>query len=319
MLGDPQFFVLGITGNRYHLHPVTERGWDAFDVIRGPDKNRSDLAGVSVLVVDDNAGSRNILVEELQTWALRASSVSSGADALRELKRTQEEGRPYQVALVDSRMPGMDGFDLVRALRDTSLTTAVIMMLTSDDYYSSVRRCRELGVAPHLLKPVTPFELQVALQQAVSPAASGVEPAELEEKKPVGKFHILLAEDNLVNQRFAVRTLEKMGHQIVVAQTGEEALAVLQSEKIDLVLMDVQMPEMDGLAATREIRKREHGQAHIPIIAMTAHAMKGDRESCLEAGMDDYISKPINREELQQVIERVMKIWRETLDAQPLN
>jgi CheY-like chemotaxis protein len=127
-----------------------------------------------------------------------------------------------------------------------------------------------------------------------------------------------LAEDNLVNQRLAVRMLEKMGHQVVVAQTGQEALHSLRSEKFDLVLMDVQMPEMDGFAAAREIRRREQGgQEHVPVIAMTAHAMKGDRESCLEAGMDDYLAKPINREELQQVIERAMKSKKEAYSTQP--
>jgi two-component system sensor histidine kinase/response regulator len=190
-------------------------------------------------------------------------------------------------------------------------------MLTADDYYSSVRRCRELGIAPHLLKPVTPFELQTAIRQTISPITS--EPSQIGRKEELfGRFRILLAEDNLINQRFAVRTLEKMGHQILVAQNGEEALAVLKTEKIDLVLMDVQMPEIDGLAAAREIRKRElGGRERMPIIAMTAHAMKGDRENCLDAGMDDYIAKPIAREELQQVIERVMKARREALSPQP--
>jgi CheY-like chemotaxis protein len=192
------------------------------------------------------------------------------------------------------------------------------MMLTSDDYYSSVRRCRELGIAVRLLKPVTLFELQTAIQHIVAPAADEAKKPYREEKAPSAQFRILLAEDNLVNQRFAVRTLERMGHQVVVVQTGQEALAALQAEKVDLVLMDVQMPEMDGLAATREIRRREQGtQEHLPVIAMTAHAMKGDRESCLDAGMDDYIAKPINREELQQSIERVMNARKETVSTQP--
>jgi two-component system, sensor histidine kinase and response regulator len=137
-----------------------------------------------------------------------------------------------------------------------------------------------------------------------------------EVKRTSRPFRILLAEDNLVNQRLAVRMLEKMGHHVVVVQTGEEALDALQDEKFDLVLMDVQMPEMDGFAATREIRRREQGgQGRLPVIAMTAHAMKGDRESCLEAGMDDYLAKPINREELQQAIERAMKPRKEAVSA----
>jgi CheY-like chemotaxis protein len=137
-----------------------------------------------------------------------------------------------------------------------------------------------------------------------------------EQKPPSRRFRVLLAEDNLVNQRLAVRMLENMGHQVVVAQTGHEVLSALQTMKFDLVLMDVQMPEMDGFAATREIRKREQGgQDHLPVIAMTAHAMKGDRESCLDAGMDDYLAKPINRDELQQLIEHAMRPRNETVRA----
>jgi CheY-like chemotaxis protein len=192
------------------------------------------------------------------------------------------------------------------------------MMLTSDDYYSSVRRCSQLGITTHLIKPVGLRELLAAIRQVVSPVTGEEQPPRHEQKTPSRRFRILLAEDNLVNQRLAVRMLEKMGHQVVVAQTGQEALHSLRSEKFDLVLMDVQMPEMDGFAATREIRRREQGgQEHVSVIAMTAHAMKGDRESCLEAGMDDYLAKPINREELQQVIERAMKSKNEAFSTQP--
>jgi CheY-like chemotaxis protein len=282
-------------------------------------RKKPELAEVSVLVVDDNASNRIILEDELRACGLTVKAVSSALEALRELQEAARQGSPYQIILADSRMPRMDGFDLVRAIRQSpEISVATVMMLTSDDYYSSVRRCRELGIAVRLLKPVTLFELQAAIQHIVAPSTDEAKHPYQEEKAPSTQFRILLAEDNLVNQRFAVRTLERMGHQVVVAQTGQEALAALQAEKIDLVLMDVQMPEMDGLAATKEIRKKEQGNPeHLPVIAMTAHAMKGDRENCLDAGMDDYIAKPINREELRHAIERVMKMKKETVGTQP--
>jgi signal transduction histidine kinase/ligand-binding sensor domain-containing protein/DNA-binding response OmpR family regulator len=278
------------------------------------------LVGIRVLVVDDNATSRRILEEALKTWKINAAAVGAGSDAVRELHEAAEQSRPYQLVLTDSRMPGMDGFELIEEMRkapETSIPT--VMMLTSDDYYPSVRRCRQLGVKAHLLKPVKLFELKAAVRHAVSPAADEMEYSQQDEKQPSSQYRILLAEDNLVNQRFAVRTLEKMGHRVVVAQTGRETLEALENEKFGLLLMDVQMPEMDGYAATKEIRRREQGsQEHLPVIAMTAHAMKGNREGCLDAGMDDYVAKPINREELQQVIDRVMKARKVVLTPQPI-
>jgi ligand-binding sensor domain-containing protein/signal transduction histidine kinase/CheY-like chemotaxis protein len=279
---------------------------------------QTDLVGVRVLIVEDNSSTRTILEEELNAWGLRVQTVATVNSALSELLEAAKQGSPYQVVLADTRMPAMDGFDLVQAMQQApEITTATVMMLTADDYYASVRRCRELGIAPHLLKPVTPFELQTAIRQALSSITSEPKQTERNERSSE-RYRILLAEDNLINQRFAIRTLEKMGHTIIVVQNGAEALAALMSQKVDLVLMDVQMPEMDGLAATREIRKRELGsQEHMPVIAMTAHAMKGDRENCLDSGMDDYIAKPIARVELQQVIERVMKARKESLSTQP--
>jgi signal transduction histidine kinase/CheY-like chemotaxis protein len=278
---------------------------------------QTDLVGVRILIVEDNPSTRTILEEELNAWGLRVRTVATVNSALSELLEAAKQGSPYQVILADSRMPAMDGFDLVQAMHQApAIGSATVMMLTADDYYASVRRCRDLGIAPHLLKPVTPFELQTAIRQAIFSVTS--EPSTAERKEKLSeRYRILLAEDNPINQKFAIRTLEKMGHTILVAQNGAEALATLKSQKIDLVLMDVQMPEMDGLAATREIRKKELGsQEHMPVIAMTAHAMKGDRENCLNAGMDDYIAKPIAREELRQVIERVMKARKESLSAQ---
>jgi signal transduction histidine kinase/CheY-like chemotaxis protein/ligand-binding sensor domain-containing protein len=276
-----------------------------------------DLAGVRVLVVEDNASNRTILEQALKTWGIDADVAGSAAEALSRLHEAARREKPYQLVLTDGRMPGKDGFNLVEEIRRSlPARPAIVMMLTSDDYYASVRRARELDVAAHLLKPVRLSELLAAIRHA---AASGPPPLpRLNEQaeQVLGQFKVLLAEDNLVNQRLAVRLLKKIGHQVVVAQTGREVLDALRAEKFDLVLMDVQMPEMDGFAATREIRKSEQGrQEHIPVIAMTAHAMNGDRESCLKAGMDDYLAKPINSVELRQVIERVMKVQTEPVSA----
>jgi CheY-like chemotaxis protein len=215
-------------------------------------------------------------------------------------------------------MPGTDGFELVQQIRQSpEAAPATVMMLTSDDYYASVRRCAQMGINAHLIKPIRLCELLAAIRQAILPVTDEVHDSFPVASQPSRRLRILLAEDNLVNQRLTVRILEKLGHQVVVAQTGEDALNALATEKFDLVLMDVQMPEMDGFAATREIRRKEQGShERLPVIAMTAHAMKGDRESCLEAGMDDYLAKPINRVELQQAIERAMKLRKEEVSAQ---
>jgi CheY-like chemotaxis protein len=269
---------------------------------------QQDLAGVCALVVDDSASNRGILYKALRTWGLSVGLAGSAADALRELREAVRQGKPYQLLIADGHMPETDGFELVQQVRQSSEPApATVMMLTSDDYYASLRRCGQLGVNAHLIKPVRLCELLAAIRHAITPAEGEVQAAFPASAKPSRQLRILLAEDNLVNQRLTVRMLEKMGHQVVVAQTGEDALSALAAQKFDLVLMDVQMPEMDGFAATREIRKREQGRhERVPVIAMTAHAMKGDRESCLEAGMDDYLAKPINRQELQQAIDRIM-------------
>ncbi|HET8890752.1 MAG TPA: two-component regulator propeller domain-containing protein [Candidatus Angelobacter sp.] len=277
-----------------------------------------DLVGMRVLVVDDNASSRAILEEALKTWGLEVHSVDSGSEALSLLQQAALGEKPYRLLLADSRMPGMGGLSLATEMRRSlAMPVATVMMLTADDYYSSIRRCREIGIAAYLLKPVKLPELLAALRQALSPIAAEAQQPPKEEKSSSRKFRILLAEDNPVNQRLAVRMLEKMGHFVAVAQTGKEALDALQAGKFDLVLMDVQMPEMDGFAVMREIRQAEMGgQGHLPVIAMTAHAMKGDREECLAAGMDDYLAKPINSQELMQVIERVMTARKEPASIQ---
>lgn len=277
-----------------------------------------DLVGIRVLVVDDNASTLAILEDALKTWGLVVHTVGSGSEALRMLQQAALGEGPYQLLLADGRMPGMSGLSVAMEMRRSlAVPVATVMMLTADDYYSSVRHCREMGIAAYLLKPVKLSELLTAIRQALSPVAAAVPLPMTDDKLSSPQLRILLAEDNLVNQRLAVRMLEKMGHLVAVAQTGKDALDALRTGKFDLALMDVQMPEMDGFAVTREIRKAEQGRPdHLPVIAMTAHAMKGDREECLAAGMDDYLAKPINREELRQVIERVMAARKESVSIQ---
>jgi signal transduction histidine kinase/CheY-like chemotaxis protein/ligand-binding sensor domain-containing protein len=268
-----------------------------------------DLAGFRVLVAEDNASNRAILEQAIKAWGIEVDVAESIPEALHLLLESTQQEKPYQLVLADSGMPVQSGFDLVEEFgRSRPVAASTVMMVTSDDYHSSVRRSNELGVAAHLLKPVRLSELLTAIRQAVAPAPPEAALQHEEAKHEANPLRILMAEDNPVNQRLALRLLKKMGHQVTVTQTGKEALDALRSEKFDLVLMDVQMPEMDGFEATREIRKNEQDrQEHLPVIAMTAHAMNGDHERCLKAGMDDYLAKPINREELRQVIERVMK------------
>jgi signal transduction histidine kinase/ligand-binding sensor domain-containing protein/DNA-binding response OmpR family regulator len=273
-----------------------------------PSAGPQELRGASVLVVDDNQNSRAVLEQMLDAAGMRASSAASAASALDMLQTAAQQGRPYQLLLVDSRMPEADGFDLAAKVAKMPSKTPIVMMLTSDDYNVSAQRCRKLGIGSYLIKPVKQCELLAAIRGILLPEGGEAKLQPQERQPSPAQLRILLAEDNLVNQRLAVRLLERMGHEVVVAQNGKEVLEILRSGPFDLVLMDVQMPEMDGFVATREIRKWEQGrQTHVPVIAMTAHAMKGDRENCLEAGMNGYIAKPINRLELQRVIEEVLK------------
>jgi PAS domain S-box-containing protein len=265
--------------------------------------------GLPVLVVDDNATNRRILTEMCTNWRMRPSAADSGPQALVSLERAKTAGDPFALVLLDSDMPEMDGFALAGQIKQTpELAGATIMMLTSARQPGDAARCRELGIAAYLTKPIKQSELldtiltilsaqppdQLQPQQAI--------PHSADERR--SGLQILLAEDNPVNQRLALRLLEKQGHTITVANNGLEALMALEQHPFDLVLMDVQMPELDGFAATAAIREKERKTgAHIPIIAMTAHAMKGDRERCLAAGMDSYVAKPIQAQELKAAIE----------------
>ncbi len=268
------------------------------------------LEGARVLVVDDNLTNRRILGETLASWGMRPSLAEGARAALGLLDQAAVAGHPFRLLLVDANMPEMDGFELVQRIRsDARLESAVIMMLTSGAQRGDATRCRELGVAAYLTKPIGQPELRSAILDAlgapstdVSAAAGMVLPRRSESGK---RLRILLAEDNVVNERLATRILEKRGHVVVHATNGREAIERFQQGGLDLILMDVQMPEVSGFEAAAAIREMEqaHG-GHIPIVAMTAHAMEGDRERCLNAGMDGYIAKPIRAKDLLEEIER---------------
>jgi CheY-like chemotaxis protein len=274
------------------------------------------LPGVKVLIVDDNATNRRILENMLRNWGMKPTLAEDGMHALRELSSAIERNDPYGLILTDMHMPQMDGFALIERIRKKpEWLAATIMMLTSAGHQGDSARCRELGISTYLLKPVRQAELREAVTRALgahdqttSAAAIGA-PAKtrfVHDARPASSsLRILLAEDNLVNQKLALRLLEKRGHRVVIAGNGRDALKALeQDDGFDLVLMDVQMPEMDGIEATAAIRKKERGTGiRVPIIALTAHAMKGDRERCLASGMDGYLTKPIQPHELDDVIE----------------
>ena len=271
----------------------------------------AELAGVPVLVVDDNVTNRRILMDLLWNWRMLPSAAASGEEALSLLRRASERGNPFRLILTDVNMPGMDGFDLVTRIRGAFPDSApVIMMLTSGEQQGDAARCRQFNVAACLVKPVRSGDLRLSIEMALAGQSMG---EKQDGKQAAAKTldagspgaRILLTEDNPVNQRVAKRILEKAGHQVTLAGNGEQAIAVWSVEPFDLILMDVQMPEMDGYQATSEIRQRERitGE-HIPIIAMTAYAMTGDRERCLAAGMDDYVSKPIDAKILLAMVEK---------------
>jgi PAS domain S-box-containing protein len=267
------------------------------------DEALPDLNGLRVLVVDDNATNRLILEETLQSWGMVVETVEGGRQAIAALQNAKTSGTPFSLVISDVHMPLMDGFMLADQLRSMeAFRDTVLIMLTSGGRAGDVRRCEQLGVRAHLMKPVKQSELLDAIVDAVNGYATGDSVAEAgEEIEALPPLNILLVEDGRTNQIVAVGLLSKWGHAIDVAENGEEAVKLWESKPFDVVLMDVQMPVMDGLDATRRIRQLE-GDRRTPIVAMTARAMTGDRERCLDAGMDDYISKPVRKLELYRVL-----------------
>jgi two-component system, sensor histidine kinase and response regulator len=274
----------------------------------GPVHRAEDLEGMPVLVVDDNATNRRILEEMLSNWRMRPTVVATGPAALAELERAWAAQEPYPLLLLDALMPEMDGYTLAELVKQhPCVSDTTLLMLSSAE--GSAARARELSIAACLMKPIKQSELFDAIRGALGAARGpeGAAPEEAPAVVPRRRLRVLLAEDNAVNQKLMVRLLEKWGHQVAVAVNGQEALAAVAKEHFDLVLMDVQMPEVGGFEATAAIRAREKETGgRLPVVAMTAHAMKGDRERCLAAGMDDYLPKPIQAHELLAVIERAV-------------
>jgi signal transduction histidine kinase/CheY-like chemotaxis protein len=271
------------------------------------------LDGVSVLIVDDNATNRRILTEYTRRWGMTAEQAASGELALGAMARAEGEGRPFALILVDAIMPGMDGFELAeRISAGEGGEKAIILMLTSSDLNCGAQRCRASGIEHCLLKPIDRDSLFESIAQALGYAGreTRVEAAPIESARPPGLrrgLSVLLVEDNPVNRAVGARLVERLGHEVTVVEDGMKALETIERRGFDLILMDVQMPEMDGFDTTRAIRERESATgARTPIVAMTAHALKGDREKCLARGMDGYVAKPVTHQELEQEIRAVL-------------
>ncbi|MGO9012015.1 MAG: response regulator [Bryobacteraceae bacterium] len=276
---------------------------------------------MSVLIMDDNPTNTTILAEMLRAKGMEALAVENGEAALVALDQAIATGRPFPLAILNFRMPGMDGFTLATRIRARAdLRGTHLFMLTSARQRGDAARCQDIGIEAYLLKPVKESALIEAIVRSLGqPTVAGVTPPArhlLSESRR--KLRVLLAEDNLINTMLAVRLLEMQDHSVTVANDGKEAVALVEGGGFDVVLMDVQMPNMSGLEATAAIRAIERGTGkHVPIVAMTAHAMKGDEERCLKAGMDGYISKPLQRSPMMEVIARVTSPAAESAERLP--
>jgi two-component system, sensor histidine kinase and response regulator len=296
-------------GSRFHFNlrmpPVQARQ------VQSPSgQSLQTLRGVRVLVVDDSATNRRITQGILSQWGMSVTLAEGGKQALEECSAALTQAKPFALLLTDLQMPDMDGFTLVEKIRERNDLAAIpIMMLSSAGQRGDGARCQKLGVSAYLLKPVRQSELRGAILKVLSAGEQNVQLPlvtryNLQAAAPPVSLRILVVEDNQVNQRLAMRLLEKRGHQVTLAGNGLEAVAAVEKTTFDLVLMDLQMPEMDGFEATAALREREKEMGtHLPVIALTAHALKGDEEQCLEAGMDGYLTKPIRPQELDAVLE----------------
>jgi CheY-like chemotaxis protein/HPt (histidine-containing phosphotransfer) domain-containing protein len=297
--------------------------------LRTAPSRRADLRDLSVLVVDDNETNRRIVHTQVLSWGVRNGMAGDGHGALEMLKNAAEEGDPYDLGILDLNMPGMDGMELASRIKaDPAIASTQLILLTSMGLRGEAKQARGVGFAAYLTKPVRqsklydaiatvmgapPFEGQAGMRPAYEEAPivtrHSLEEARAHSRERLWRAHVLVAEDNQVNQKVAVKMLERLGYRADVAANGLEALEALSRIPYAAILMDVQMPEMDGYEATAEIRRREKGEARgTPIIAMTANAMQGDRGKALEAEMDDYVSKPVKPKELEAALERWVSI-----------
>jgi signal transduction histidine kinase/CheY-like chemotaxis protein len=298
-------------GSTFTFTVVLEKQTDVQPVVRtAPEQFRR----LKVLIVDDNATNRRLLRHQLGSWGCRFEEAESGHSALERLRAALRANQPFSLALVDYQMPSMDGEELARTIKsDPTLARLPLILLTSVTGGGQVARSEAAGFAAYLAKPIKQSQLfdciatVVATPEPEAPLTKSkfVTAHTIEQAREHARLRVLIAEDNLVNQKVAIRTLDKLGFRCEIAANGKEALEALERTRFDVVLMDCQMPEMDGFEATKRIRESEQGkERHIPVIAMTANAMAGDRDACLQAGMDDYIAKPFNPSDLVSVIEK---------------
>jgi two-component system sensor histidine kinase/response regulator len=295
-------------GSTFHFTVVLGRGTAPVRPV--PDGR---LDGLPALIVDDNAVNRQILERRLTDLGLRPVAVEAGQQAIDVLLRAARDGRPFRVVILDAQMPGMDGFAVAAEMAARpQLAGTPSLMLSSSGLAPEARRSRDAGIAAYLTKPVNTADLLAGIQRALEPASTpgtaAVPAARVADHRSGSQAavarRILVAEDNVVNQRIAVSLLTKRGHDVTLVDNGERAVEAALTGTFDLALMDVQMPRMDGFEATAAIRDHErvHG-GHLRIVAMTAHALMGDAERCLQAGMDAYLSKPLNAPQLYAVVE----------------
>lgn len=284
--------------------------------IRISDKFANVIAGLKVLVVDDNETNRSILDNTLRNWGVSVVLSSSGGAGLEVLEEHYKNNNKIDLILVDAKMPGMDGFRFVEIVRNsTILDSTAIMMLTSSDFAEEIKRCKELGIGTYMVKPIKQDEIYDAICKAVKEnskmSLNKTQKLYLENAEPEkgNEIHILLAEDDIINQHVVNNLLQMKGFKVFAVKDGNEVLHALKTNKFNLVLMDLRMPNMDGFETTALIRQkeREDGRFSMPIIALTAHALVGDREKCLEADMDGYISKPINPKQLYDCINKALE------------
>jgi len=302
-----------------------------FGLVKGPPPQPAPLAKVNlqdtpVLVIDDNATNRRVLEAMLKGWSMQPTLVETGHEGLVAMQRARDMGKTFPLILLDAQMPGMDGFMVVEKLKeDPTLAGSAIMMLTSAGQRGDAARCRELGISAYLIKPIRQSELLEAILLVLGQPSERKGHPDLVTRHTIRearrKLRILVAEDNAINRELVTRLLQKHGHIVMAVTTGREAVDLLGKDTADcdLALMDVEMPDMDGFQATAIIRKKEKNSGrHIPIIALTAYAMKGDRERCLAAGMDGYVPKPIRYQDLLEAIQTlVLDVPNVPTDAPP--
>jgi two-component system, sensor histidine kinase and response regulator len=307
-----EIWVKSVEGEGSEFHFTSHLGLDRSRVAQTVPAAAVNFIGLRVLIVDDNGTNRRILTQMLINWGMRPVAVEGGRSALQVMKQAYEADDPFQLILLDSQMPGMDGFMVAeRIRRNPEFAETGIMMLTSDQLSNDIARCRQLGLAAYVIKPIIESALLDTILASLGRRTvidMGDSLARSDSRYESHRnIRVLVAEDNVINQKVAVGLLRKRGCVVSVVANGKEALDATAREEFDVVLMDVQMPEMNGFEATRAIRERERDRGiHVPIVAMTAHAMRGDRERCLEAGMDGYVSKPMNGDELFRAIDELV-------------